>query len=136
VRLILFLVGTVSVGAVGVSQGVIPLPMQLVQAIRALGGDPTQLRTVNLNPVDAYNRVLPEILKGRTPEELGFHVSPVTAQPGNFRSLNGAPVNAGATAQNGFASGLVSQIQQNNIRMQDMAAYARNPAAWHGAPPH
>jgi hypothetical protein len=67
---------------------------------------------------------------------LGFHVSPVTVQPGNFRSMNGAPGNAGATAQNGFASGLVSQIQQNNIRMQDMAAYARNPAAWHGAPPH
>jgi hypothetical protein len=136
VRLILFLVGTVTAGAVGVTQGVFPLPTQMMQAIRSLGGDPAQSRTVNVNPVDAYNRMLPQILKGHTPEELGFHVAPVTIPPGSFRVMNSAPVDTGAIAQNGFASSAVSQMQQNNIRMQDMATYAHNPAAWHGAPPH
>jgi hypothetical protein len=32
-------------------------------------------------------------------------------------------------------SGWNSQIQQNNNRMQDIAAYSRNPMGWHGAPP-
>ena len=34
------------------------------------------------------------------------------------------------------AENLASQIQENNRRMQDMAAFARNPAGWHGMPPH
>ena len=135
-RLILFLASAVMAGAVGVAQGVIPLPTQMVQAILALGGDPAQVKTVNGNPVDAYNRVLPQILKGSSPEDLGFHGSAVTIPPGSFRGMNSGPVNVGAIGQNGFASSTVSQIQQNNIRMQDMANYARNPAAWHGAPPH
>jgi hypothetical protein len=31
---------------------------------------------------------------------------------------------------------IVRQIEANNRRMQDFAAYARNPAGWHGMPPH
>jgi hypothetical protein len=34
------------------------------------------------------------------------------------------------------AESLASQIQESNRRMQDMAAYTRNPAGWHGLPPH
>ena len=34
------------------------------------------------------------------------------------------------------AENLASQIQESNRRMQDMAAFTRNPAAWHGMPPH
>ena len=135
-RLMLFLAGTLSAAAVGVTQGIFPQPMQMVQAIIALGGDPAQVKTINVNPVEAYNRVLPQILKGSTPEELGFHGTPVTIPPGSFRGMNSGAVNAGTIGQNGFASSALSQIQQNNIRMQDMATYARNPAAWHGAPPH
>jgi hypothetical protein len=33
------------------------------------------------------------------------------------------------------ADTLASQIQDSNRRMQDMAAFTRNPAAWHGMPP-
>jgi hypothetical protein len=29
-----------------------------------------------------------------------------------------------------------SRVQQDNHRGQDLAAYGRNPMAWHGAPPH
>lgn len=135
-RLILFLASIVTAGAVGVSHGVIPVPTEMVRAILALGGDPGQLRTINGNPVDAYNRVLPQIIKGSTPEDLGFHGSAVTIPPGSFRSLNSGPPNASAIGQSGFASGITAQAQQNNNRMQDLANYARNPSAWHGAPPH
>ena len=31
---------------------------------------------------------------------------------------------------------IVHQIEANTRRMQDFAAYARNPAGWHGMPPH
>jgi hypothetical protein len=34
-----------------------------------------------------------------------------------------------------MVSGWSSQIRQNNNRMQDIAAYGRNPTGWHGAPP-
>jgi hypothetical protein len=132
VRLMLFLVGTVSAGAVGVTQGVIPLPTQMVQAIRALGVDPARVRLGNANLADTYNEVLPQILRGHRPEELGFHVDPVTIPPGSFRGMNSP---AGTIAQNGFASSILSEAQQNSIRMQDMANFTRNPAAWHGAPP-
>jgi hypothetical protein len=135
VRLILFFLGTVSALAVGVSQGFIPLPAQMAPAVRGLGGDPTHAKTVNFSPVGAYNRVLPEILKGNTPEEPSLHGTPVTKSSGNIRGVNSAAVNAAAAAQNGFASGLVSQMQQNQ-RMQDTATDARNPAASHGALPH
>jgi hypothetical protein len=50
--------------------------------------------------------------------------------------VNGAAASAAAAAQNGFASGLVSQMQQNNLRAQATATDARNPAASHGALPH
>jgi hypothetical protein len=33
------------------------------------------------------------------------------------------------------ADNLASQNRESNRRMQDMAAYTRNPAAWHGMPP-
>ena len=140
-RLMLLLVGTVSAGAIGLTQGIIPIPTQMAQAITALGGDPaqirpTQTRNVNLNPVEAYNKVLPQILNGRSPADLGFKGTAVTIPPGSFRGMNDATVNPGAIGQNGFTSSIQSQVQQNNIRMQDMANYARNPAGWHGAPPH
>ena len=134
-RAMLFLVGSVTAGTLGVTQGVIPVPTQMVQAIRALGGDPAQIRSVNLDPVDAYNRVLPQILRGHTPEELGFHVEPVTIQQNNFRTMNNAAV-GGSIAQSNFKSSLLSEVQQSNLRMQNMSNFARNPSAWHGAPPH
>ena len=135
-RLILLLVGSLTAAAFGMAQGIIPLPSQMAQAIAALGGDARQLGKVNLNPVDAYNNVLPQVLKGNSPADLGFHGTAVTIPPGSFRSMNDATVNPGTIGQNGFASSLISQTQQNNSRMQDMVNYARNPAGWHGAPPH
>lgn len=135
-RAMLLLAATLAAGAVGVSKGVIPLPPQMAQAVRALGGNPAQVKDVNISPVAAYNKVLPEILKGgHTPQELGFQAKPVTIPPGSFHGMTATTINPNL-GQNGFAASIASQIQQNNIRMQDMANFARNPAGWHGPLPH
>lgn len=135
-RFILFLASAITAGAVGVTQGFIPLPAQLVQAIVALGDDPTRVRTGPVNPDDASNRALPQIINGTTPEEVGPHGSAATIPRGSFHGVNNSAANTGANGQPAFASSLLSQVQQNNLRMQDTANYARNPAGWHGAPPH
>lgn len=135
-RLMLLLVGIVSTWAVGVTRGVFPLPTQLAQAILALGANHAQGAPGSANLVNTYNGPLPEILRGHTPEELGLHVAPVTIPPGSFRTMSNGAANAATISQSGFASGLLSEVQQNNARMQDITTYGRNPAAWHGAPPH
>jgi hypothetical protein len=122
-------------GAVGVVQGVIPLPAQMMHAVTPQGGDPAPVNPANVNPADAYKPVLPQILRGSAPADQGFHGSAVTVAPGSVRGMTAGAVNAGAIGQDGVASGIASQIQQNNIRMQDMANFARDPSAWHGAPP-
>ena len=52
----IFVVGT---GAAGVKLGIVPIPDQMAQAVRALGGDPSQLKTVEINPIRAiYDNVM------------------------------------------------------------------------------
>jgi hypothetical protein len=38
--------------------------------------------------------------------------------------------------QRSMAAGIDAQNRQFNQRMEDMRNYARNPAGWHGVPPH
>jgi hypothetical protein len=122
-----------------VSQGVIPLPTDTTHAVltpgRTSGDDPGQAKAINAMPVEAYNKALPQILRGSSRDDQGFHRSALTIPPGVFRIMNSSPANSGAIGQSGFVSGTVSQIQQNNNRMQEMAEYAGNPSAWHGVPP-
>jgi hypothetical protein len=131
VRLILFLASAMTAGAVGVTQGIIPLPAQVMQAIFASGGDPAHLGTGSR--VEAYRRVLPQIIRGTNPEDPALHGAEVAFPPGSVRGTKNGPVNLGAIGQSGLASAM-SQIQQNNSRMQDMAAFAHDPSDWHGAP--
>jgi hypothetical protein len=135
VRLILFLAGALILGAVGVSQGVIPLPTETAHAILTAGGEPVQAKAINDRPVEAYNKALPQILRGSRPDDQGFHRSALIIPPGVFRTMISSPVNSSPIGPSGFAPGAVSQVQQNNSRMQDMANYAGNPSAWHGVPP-
>lgn len=135
-RFILLIVGIVTVGAVGVTGGVVPSPTQLLRGIMAPGGDAPQVKTTDFNPAEASNTVLPQILRGHAPEGLGFHGSAVTAPPGGFRDMANAAVNPGAIGQSGFAASVLSLFQQSNNRAQDIATYARKPAGLHGAPAH
>jgi len=108
----------------------------MLQAIFAHGGEPAQVRTVNGNPVDAYNRVMPQVLRGSKTEDLGFHWSAVTLPPESVRSVSGFPVNVGTRGQSGFARNAMSPIRQSNLRVQDMTAFGGNQSAWYGAPAH
>ena len=132
-RLILFLASAITAGAVGVTQGVIPLPAQLMQAVFAPGGDPTHFRT---DPGEAYNRTLPQIIRGTHTGDLGLHGAEVAFSPGGVRRTNAGPVNVGAIGQSALASGAGSLIQQNNTRIQDMVTFARDPSDWHDTATH
>ena len=131
-RLILFLASAITAGAVGVTQGVIPLPAQMMQAVF---GNPDHLGTGTVNPAEAYNRTLPQIIRGTHPEDRRLHGAEVAFSPRSVRGTNAGPVNLGAIGQSGLASS-VSLIQQNNARIQDIVTFASNPSDWHGTPQH
>ena len=131
-RLILLMVGILTAGAVGITQGVVPPPAQMLAAIFAHGGDPAQIRTANAAPVET--RVMPQILRGSRTEDMGFHWSAVTLPPETIRNMSGFPVNVGTRGLNGFGRNAGSQIRQSNLRMQDMTPFARNQSAWNSAP--
>jgi hypothetical protein len=38
--------------------------------------------------------------------------------------------------QRAIAAGIGARVSQDVRRAQDITAYARNPRAWHGVPPH
>ena len=55
-------------GAVGMNVGVIPGPNQMFQAVRALGGDPAQLKNVEINPIrTVYDNVMRQVTSGEDP---------------------------------------------------------------------
>jgi hypothetical protein len=131
----IFVAGT---GAAGVKLGIVPTPDQMVQAVRALGGDPAEIKSVEINPIRAiYDNVMrqvtsPEANNARL-ESLGFHGSAVP--PADFSAMQNAMSKPLPGAPNGFGANVAGQTQQFNNRMEDLRNYARNPAAWHGPPP-
>jgi hypothetical protein len=61
-RLALWLLGsaiTAGTGTAGVKEGIIPVPVQMALAVRALGGDSSQIRTIDLKSLRAtYDEVM------------------------------------------------------------------------------
>jgi len=110
----------------------------MAQAVRALGGDPSQLKTVEINPIRAiYDNVMRQVT---TPEDnnarlerLGFHGSAVP--PADFSAMQNAMSKPLPGVPNGFGANIAAQTQQFNNRMEDLRNYGRNPAGWHGPPP-
>ena len=136
-RIALLAIGTLVAGTgAGVNSGVFPIPPQTLQAIRALGGDPSQLKTIEVAPIRAvYDNVARQIATPEDPRARLGYPGPVVVEPnvsamGTFvnRPLPGVP--------NGLGANVAAQTRQFNDRMRDLRAYAGNPAAWHGAPPH
>jgi hypothetical protein len=70
-----------------------------------------------------------------TPLNVGTPVT-VTAFPrlGNVNLNNNFRIDDAAIKW-AIGAGINAQVQQNLRRSQDLAAYARNPMGWHGAPP-
>jgi hypothetical protein len=110
---------------------------QLIHATRAFGVDLSGFTIADLNPIRAaYDTVQAKIQSGVTPEELGFHPSAVSATLPDPKNWPGVGLTLSPGMQNGWASTVTAQMRENSNRMQDLANYARNPAAWRGMPPH
>lgn len=131
-----FLAGT---GTAGMKLGIIPIPDQMAQAVHALGGDPSQLSSLHMNPIRVvYDYVVrqvtaPEDSNARM-ERLGFHASPVLTP--DFTAMQKLMVTPLPPIQNNFGANIAAQNKQFNDHMEDLRNYGKNPAAWHGPPPH
>jgi hypothetical protein len=139
-RLVLLIIGGVAIGAGSVGGVLIILPQSgsMFDAVRALGGKAGSIKIgdININPVKAYEDVKRQIASGELTAPFDVAAPPVTS----FRNLNTVPLNTfrldDAAIKRSIAAGFNAQINQNINRSQDLAAYARNPMGWHGAPPH
>jgi hypothetical protein len=124
--------GALSVGGV---RTLAPPNAQMFQAVRALGGDMADFRLGDIDPLRAYEEVKRRITSGNLSGSLNLGSGPQVHGFGELSVGNKVRLDEGAMRR-AFAAGINSQIQQGNRRMEDMSAYARNPAAWHGMPPH
>lgn len=142
-RFVVLVVGGAAAGAlaVGAERMMVPQNSQMFQAVRALAGNVTSIKLADLNPRKAYDEVMRKVTSGSLSNSFNFGTSapgiassPSFSKVGNL-GLGGKLQIDEASFKRAWASGIASQIQQNNRRMQDMSTYARNPTGWHGAPP-
>ncbi len=136
-RFVVLIAGATAVGGLsGVAiQKMFPQTAQTFQAVRALGGDVANFKIGEINPLKAYQDVVQQITSGKPavvlPPAPTFNMTPIS--PDALRSPFKIDNNA---IRRSIAAGINSQVQQDIRRAQDLAAYTRNPMAWHGAPPH
>jgi hypothetical protein len=144
-RLVILVVGGLAAGAlsVGAARTMVPQnsPMlqnsQMFQAVRALGGNLAEFKMPEINPLKAYENVKRQITSGNLGGSLNIGSStPLTSFPkvGDL-SLGNKMHFDDAAMKRAMAAGINSSVQQSIRRSQDISAYSRNPAGWHGAPP-
>ncbi|HLH95110.1 MAG TPA: hypothetical protein VKW08_08325 [Xanthobacteraceae bacterium] len=141
-RLIALIVGGVAVGAVsgGVLQTFVTRNSQMLAAVRALGGEAASMKIGDINPLKAYEYVKQQISSGDIGRSLNLRTSTQVPTVSGF-SLGNLGAEGGlhidnAQVQRGWAASIGGQVRDSNRRMEEMAAYARNPSAWRGLPPH
>jgi hypothetical protein len=138
-RLAILLVGGAAAGAlsVGAIRTTVPSNAPMFQAVRALGGDVSNFKIDDINPLKAYERVRHEIASGNIGSSINFGTTkPITfGNVGNLSLGNKLQIDEGAIRR-AVGANINSRVQQDIRRSQDLAAYGRNPMAWHGAPPH
>jgi hypothetical protein len=138
-RLAILIVGGLATGAltVGAGRTLVPPNAQMLQAARALGGDPASIRIGDINPVKAYEDVKRRITSGNFGGSINFgSASPVSGFRVGDLSLGTKYHMDDAAMRQTIGASINSRVQQDISRRQDLAAYGRNPMAWHGAPPH
>jgi hypothetical protein len=139
-RLAILIVGGLAAGALmaGGGRSLVPPNAQMLQAVRALGGDPARIRIGDINPVKAYEDVKRQIASGNFGGSINFgSASPVSALPKVGDLSFGTKYHLDDVAmRQAIGASISSRVQQDIRRGQDLAAYGRNPMAWHGAPPH
>jgi hypothetical protein len=133
-RLMLWFAGA-AVGAVSGAAAANFFPPE--QAARALGLDLSGFTIADLNPIRAaFDLVKTRVQAGTTPEDLGFHGSPVVVTMPDPKNWPGPSFTLDPSQRNGWAQTAAQQTRAFNNHMEDIRNYAHNPAGWHGVPPH
>ena len=135
---IILLVGGSATGAlsVGAVHMMVQPNAQMVQAVRALGGDMANFKITDIDPLKAYEDVKAQITSGHPAAPINFgSATPLSYPKLGDLSLGSKVQLDDAAMKRAMAAGLNSSIEQGIRRSQDMAAYGRNPMGWHGPPP-
>jgi hypothetical protein len=145
-RFVVLVAGATAVGALSttvihttipqitIPQAMIPSTASTFEAVRALGGNLADFKITDINPAKAYRDVIAKITSGEP--QLSLPTAPVAdLRPIDPSSIKTFKIDD-KEIRRAIAAGINSQIDQNLRRMQDLQAYGRNPAVWHGAPPH
>jgi hypothetical protein len=83
----------------------------------------------------AFQYVSRQIASGQS--NLPFVGTPVTLKPIDPSSVMGPSFNFDSREMERInGENIANQTRLFNQRMEDMSNYARNPAGWHGPPPH
>jgi hypothetical protein len=139
-RLAILVVGGLATGglSVGAVRTFVPPNAQMFQAVRAFGGDPAGVKIGNIDPRKAYEDVKRQITSGNLGGSIGLpSATPVSAFPKVGDLGLGTRYHIDESAmRKAVGASINSRVQQDIRRAQDLSAYARNPTAWHGAPPH
>jgi len=135
-RFAFLVVGATAVGALSATaiQTMIPSTAPTFEAVRALGGNLADFKISDINPAKAYRDVMQKITSGAPqislPKSPTVELHPISPDVFKPYKIDDKAI------QRAIAAGISSQVDQNIRRMQDIQAYSRNPAGWHGAPPH
>ena len=141
-RFAILVLVAVATGALSMTavQTWIPSNAPMFEAVRALGGSTAGFRLADINPVKAYHDAIRKVTSGdRTgvakfdskfsgPQFSSLKITTPVLKTYNFKMDPGV--------QRAISSGFNARIGQDIRRAQDIAAYGRNPMAWHGVPPH
>jgi hypothetical protein len=139
-RILLFAAVAAATGAGGmtVMQTMVPGNASMMQAVRALGGDPAKFRIsdININPAQAYRDVMKKVTLGDTTGAPKFEAKKWSDFKINGPLFKPYELKMDAGMQRAINSGISARIGQDMRRAQDIGAYGRNPMGWHGRPPH
>jgi len=123
-KFVLMLVAAACAGALAMAA----VPTAIV---RSGAEDLRQFHLADLNPLRLiFDYEQQRIQTPLTPEELGFHGSPVVMAP------IVPPPGLKLDLSQSLNPQAQYEIQRNNQRMQDMQAYMHDPSHWVGPPPN
>jgi hypothetical protein len=144
-RLVILLIGGVAAGAASMVavRTMVPQNSQMFQAVHALGGNLSSFKIEDINPLKAYEKVRHEIASGNLGGSINFG-GPLklgSSKPIDFANVGNVSTGIKyhideAAIRRAVGADINSRVQQDIRRSQDLAAFSRNPMAWHGALPH
>jgi hypothetical protein len=136
-RFALLVLVAAGAGAAGmtVMQTLVPGNASMFEAVRALGGNVASFRLPDINPRKAYDDVKKQITSGETAGMPKFDTKPIPHLQFTGPLIKPSQYKSDPSIQRAISSGITARIGQDIRRAQDIAAYGRNPTAWHGVPP-